>query len=703
MPMIPRRLTAALFALTLALPALAHAGTRPWTIDDLLSLNQVSDPQVNGDATWVAYVVQSWNSDRSGYQSDLWVSKVFGEDRRQFTFADGNDDTPRWSPDGRWLAFLSDRPRPGVADPGEGRRQVWRLRADGGEAQVVTELPGGVLAYEWAGDGDTLVVLGTEPTSDERRKREKDKDDAWRAEERLRYGRLWTVDVATRKATPLTTTLEVTGFSVSPDGRQVAFAGQATPRLPDLFRSDLYRVAIEGGTVTPLVTRPGADFEPAWSPDGKWIAFFGQDSSDVEWYSNTGVYVVAPTGGAARCLTPTLDESPGFLEQPLRWNHSSTAVAFLSDRGPARQIVFAYLDGREPEPFTRGDVVCGPPTFDRKDALAVFVRESSTDPRDVYFQLIGGADSRRFVGSEPRPITHENPQADAFLTFHKDRVTWKGTDGLDIDGLLIYPTDYRPGQRAPLLMVIHGGPSGTHSYTCSVHSRVYPYSLLAQHGWAVLLPNPRGSEGYGRAFRAANVRDWGGKDYDDLMAGVDAMISRGIADPQRLAVAGWSYGGFMTSTIVTKTDRFKAAVVGAGVTDEASMTLTCDIPDFSRSYFGAWPWEDPQFYVDHSAVYHAGKVKTPTAFIHGEADDRVPPSQAWEFYNALRLRGVPTDLLMLPRSGHGPREPKLLKAAMQWHLDWLERWTPGFTPAAASPATRPAAKPAPARPAARGK
>jgi dipeptidyl aminopeptidase/acylaminoacyl peptidase len=207
----------------------------------------------------------------------------------------------------------------------------------------------------------------------------------------------------------------------------------------------------------------------------------------------------------------------------------------------------------------------------------------------------------------------------------------------------------------------------------------------------VLLPNPRGSGGYGAEFRAANVRDWGGKDYDDIMTGVDALIQRGIVEGSRMAVCGWSYGGFMTSTVVTKTDRFRAAVVGAGVTDLVSMATTCDIPEFNRDYFDAWPWQDPQFYVDHSAVLHAGNVKTPTLVVHGERDERVPTSQGWEFYTALRKVGVPTDLLLLPRQPHGPREPRLQRTVMTWTLDWIDKYT---LAAPAARATRRNAPPA---------
>jgi dipeptidyl aminopeptidase/acylaminoacyl peptidase len=250
---------------------------------------------------------------------------------------------------------------------------------------------------------------------------------------------------------------------------------------------------------------------------------------------------------------------------------------------------------------------------------------------------------------------------------------------------VIYPSSHGAGSRVPLLVNVHGGPAGTHSNTYSA-SRLYAWPLYAQAGYAVFFPNPRGSGAYGEKFRAANVRDWGGKDYEDIMTGVDALVERGLADGDRLAVCGWSYGGFMTSTIVTKTARFKAAVVGAGVTHLSSFTGTTDIPDFARSYFSSWPWEDPQKYLEHSALMHVGKVKTPTLVVHGDKDDRVPVSQGWEFYIGLKKAGVPTDLLILPRQPHGPREPKLLKACVKWHREWIDKYTLGTGTTAATSA-----------------
>jgi dipeptidyl aminopeptidase/acylaminoacyl peptidase len=304
-------------------------------------------------------------------------------------------------------------------------------------------------------------------------------------------------------------------------------------------------------------------------------------------------------------------------------------------------------------------------------------------PRDVWLLPLGPATGQRARGRLPpaavaeRRLTDTNPQLGELLRFPKQLVRWKGAEGLEIEGLLVYPPGYVQGERVPLMLNVHGGPSGTHSTGFTPGSRVWGWPRFAQAGYAILFPNPRGSGGYGEAFRAANLRDWGVKDFEDLMRGVDALVERGIADPERLAVGGWSYGGFMTSTIVTKTDRFKAAIIGAAVTDLASFTGTTDIPDFSRSYFRSWPWQDPAVYVEHSALFHAGSVKTPSLIVHGDKDERVPIGQSYEFYQALKARGVPSELLVLPRQPHGPREPKLQRTCQERFLAWIERYTRG--------------------------
>lgn len=665
---------AALITTLATLGAVAASSPKPWTSDDILAMRVVTDPQISPDGHWVAYVVSALTDDRSDYQTDIWLAAVAGGAARRLTTSPVADEFPRWSPDGSTLAFLSDRPRPGgpagdAARDDEGRRQIWMIHPDGGEAWVASSARGGVSSFQWSRDGRQIVFLSRQPKSNERRKQEKDRDDAWTPSEKYAWNRLWVMSADGRNPIQLTSgNLHVTDYSLSPDGKRIAVAAQPTPLLPDQYQSDLFTVASSGGALQPLVQRKGVEASPQWSPDGKWIAFVSQDGRGTDWYLNNYVCVVPAGGGAPRNLTRDFDERvEGLAGMTLAWTPDSKGLVFQASQRTAQHLFRADLDGRV-SALTSGPEMNGSASVDGAGNWLAFVREDSEHPREVWVESLVGAGT-------PHAITDTNPETREHPSYAKQLVHWKGADGMDIEGLLVLPANYRKGTRVPLLLNVHGGPAGTHSNTCTVASKLYPWPLFAQKGWAILMPNPRGSGGYGEAFRKSNVRDWGGKDYEDLMDGVDAMIAQGIADPNRLAVCGWSYGGYMTSTIVTKTDRFKAAVVGGGVINLTSMVGTCDIPDFNRSYFDAWPWEDPQTYVDHSALFHAGNVKTPTSMVHGEADERVPTSQGWEFYTALRKVGVPTDLLLLPRQPHGPREPRLLKSVQQWHLDWLDKYT----------------------------
>jgi len=253
-------------------------------------------------------------------------------------------------------------------------------------------------------------------------------------------------------------------------------------------------------------------------------------------------------------------------------------------------------------------------------------------------------------------------------------VTWKSTDGRDIEGLLTYPSNYVEGTKVPLILNIHGGPAGVFQQSYIGGRGSYPIATFASRGYAILRPNPRGSSGYGTEFRRANIKDWGVGDYDDLMTGVDKVIAMGVADPERLGVMGWSYGGYMTSTIITKTKRFKAASAGAPVTNLMSFNGTADIPSFVPDYFGGQSWDQPEIYAKHSAMFNIRNATTPTLIQHGDADLRVPISQGYELYNALKAQGVPTRMIVLPRQPHGPNEPKMQVAAMQSNLDWFDKY-----------------------------
>ena len=277
-------------------------------------------------------------------------------------------------------------------------------------------------------------------------------------------------------------------------------------------------------------------------------------------------------------------------------------------------------------------------------------------------------------GTKPIQVSRANSDLPKLPLGRTDVIRWKSKDGLDVEGLLTYPLGYEKGRKYPLILTIHGGPAGVFSESFIGRSGIYPLATFASRGYAVLRPNPRGSGGYGVKFRFANVGDWGGRDFEDGQAGVDHVIAMGVADPERMAVMGWSYGGFMTSWTITQTQRFKAAVVGAAVTNLWSFTGTADIPGFLPDYFGGEPWDKLEAFQKHSPMTFVKNVKTPTLILHGEADVRVPISQGYEYYNALKRLGVVAKMVVYPRAPHGPREPKFLLDIMHRHLDWIDKY-----------------------------
>jgi dipeptidyl aminopeptidase/acylaminoacyl peptidase len=318
-----------------------------------------------------------------------------------------------------------------------------------------------------------------------------------------------------------------------------------------------------------------------------------------------------------------------------------------------------------PRPLTRGSGVVGSVSFSADGSRMAFTFEDSDTPPDVHTSPV-----QRFAMTK---LTDLHAGIDAPALARTELLRWTSPDGLEIEGLLTYPADYQPGRRYPLALQVHGGPAGVFSQTFTGGPGIYKTQVFAQHGYALLKPNPRGSTGYGRDFRYANVRDWGFGDLDDLLAGVDIVIDMGVAHADSLAIMGWSYGGYMTSFAVTRTDRFKAASMGAGLPNLISMVTTTDIGDYLAAHMGGEFWDDFETYQRHSAMYRIANVTTPTQVIHGERDLRVPFTQGQEFYTALVRRGVPTELIVLPRTPHGPTEPKLLMEVTPRILDWFER------------------------------
>lgn len=350
----------------------------------------------------------------------------------------------------------------------------------------------------------------------------------------------------------------------------------------------------------------------------------------------------------------------------LHWSSDSSRLLFAGQKGTRRVLYAISTDGTTKAVYasTRG-IVTGA-RLNSNGTHVGFAQESPNEPPEAFvLSLSGGA---------PVRLSAANLDLPKLPIGETRRIWWKSGDGLEIEGLLTLPVGYQPGKKYPLVVVVHGGPMGAFSEGFIGGADVHPVASFAARGFAILRPNIRGSGGYGKKFRLANLNDWGGKDYEDLNTGVDHLIATGVADSERLAVIGWSYGGYMTSWVITHTKRFKVAVVGAGVTNLWSCAGSMDIQGFLPDYFSGEPWDKLDTYLKHSPMYYVKGVSTPTLILHGEADRRVPISQAYELYNAMRRQGVTTKMVVYPGMGHGPSDPETSLDLMQRQLDWVGKY-----------------------------
>jgi dipeptidyl aminopeptidase/acylaminoacyl peptidase len=425
--------------------------------------------------------------------------------------------------------------------------------------------------------------------------------------------------------------------------------------------SDVSILDIANGRVTPFATTRAAETNPMYSPDGKSIAMLVSD--DPPRWAQTGNIAIFPaTGGTPRVMASSFDGQPGIAA----WSADGSKIFFAEGKGTVSGVYELDVASNKISPLNVGDIVIGGLNLNRTGTTFGYTRQTADLPPEVMVERVGER--------VPVRITHINDDIGRAPVGRTEIVKWKSKDGREIEGLLTYPNDYKAGAKVPLILNVHGGPAGSFQQSYLGGRGVYPLATFAARGYAILRANPRGSSGYGTEFRRANFKDWGGRDYEDLMTGVDKVIEMGVADANKLGVMGWSYGGFMTSWIITQTKRFKAASAGAPVTNLMSMNGVTDIPGFIPDYFGGQAWEIPDVYAKHSAMFNIKGVSTPTLIQQGEADVRVPISQGYELYNALKQQGVPTRMLVLPRQPHGPTEPKMQLAAMQSNLDWFERY-----------------------------
>jgi dipeptidyl aminopeptidase/acylaminoacyl peptidase len=652
------------------------------TIEDYATMPQPSSPRWSPDGKRIAYVLTKADLEKSAYDSNLWIIDADGKNDRQLTFARGADFRPRWSSDGKRIAFVSDR---------DGKNAIWLLDPNGGEARKLVDPPTAVRELEWSPDGRSIAFSRLdEPTPDDK-KRAEEKDDARVVGEGAKRVHLYIVDVDSGNIRPLTSgAFSIWTFQWSPDGTEIAFDRGPGTGLDDLYHTDIYTVNVATGELKPLVVRPGSDRTPVYSPDGKWLAFTTWNGVH-DWLVEQEVHVMPASGGQSRNVSKAYDRTP----EAIFWSD-----AHLFIEGPYNTTTQLYrlnADGSGWMDTTNVAGVIGDAHVHH--GRAAYTYQSPTEPPELFVdknQLTHHNDSYRSCGevypASSRGINCRELGETRLVHWTNPR------DGLEIEGLLTLPVGYKscdraPGTgdsaqeiphrtsaprslppapcsgRVPLLTFVHGGPASHFDQGYLGYlGHVYAPQVLAANGFAVLRPNPRGTGGYGGAFRRANRNDWGGMDWIDINAGIDKLIADGIADSQRLGLMGWSYGGFMAAWAIGHSDRFKAVSVGAPVVDLLSFHGTADIRDFIPSYFGPAS-ASLDVLRAHSPLWHLKKTNAKVLILHGEADDRVPLSQSTMLYRILDELGVDVTMVTYPRSAHGVREPKLRMDVMRRNLE----------------------------------
>jgi dipeptidyl aminopeptidase/acylaminoacyl peptidase len=616
----------------------AKDGKKLLTALDLMKVNGVTAPRISPDATRVIYTVSEIRMEKDKEWksvSQIWSVSITGEKPRQYTRGEKGSTAAEWSPDGTMIAFLSDREK-------DGERQVWMMMADGGEAWAVTSHKGGVSGFRFSPDGKQLLLSATDQPSKDEEDRKKVKDDTMVIDRDIKMTHLWLWNIEKKEEKRLTEgEFTVSDPQWSPDGTRISYTTRPTPKADDGGLSDLWVLTVAGAGKHKLVGDAGSSDTARWSADGKWVAYTGNPDADAG-VSTTYLYVIAATGGTPKQLTTKFDLSVGT---PV-WSRDGKTIFFSTNVLEAIEVYSADVATGTVKQISRNGGATGITEISRDGKMIVGTVSASKQPTGLY------ASSPDF--SSFKRLTDHNSWLKDYALAETEIVKWKSKDGMDVEGLLTKPVGYEAGKKVPLLLNPHGGPTGA-----SLNTFNGTVQVLAANGFAVLQPNFRGSTGKGLAFAQANKNTWGKGDYEDCMTGVDAMIARGVADPDRLGAFGWSYGGYMTFWILTQTDRFKAVSPGAGLSNIYSMYSQNDIQRYLRWFYSdKAPWDATDLYWDRSPMKYIRNVKTPTMIMHGQVDTRVPLAQAQEFYMALKEMKVPVEFVVYPRENHGFTEPR---------------------------------------------
>lgn len=638
---------------------LLSIGQPAWTPEDILEFKEIGKVAIASRGERIVYEV--WHnviSDKeSSKKSHLYIYE-YGENK-PFATGDFSYENPCWSPDGEYVLLSSKR---------DDTYFLWLQELQSGRGRVLSELPNAPSHVKYAPNGSQIAYIGRAALSDEEVLREESGDDV-KQPGIYPAQHIWIVDIATAEVKQLTDGDFSVGarngnlFDWSPDSREIVFAHTPSSVYNDWQKSDLSIVDVSSGEVRPLVNTAFAESDPYFSPDGNWIGFRVNDAPE-KWIPKARAHVIQVDGKGKKELAKTVDENISLIG----WSPDGFSLLAEEPYRTMNRLVHIPTSGRNPVYYEDSSParLMGKPYLSQDRQWIGFTMESNDQPEELFLT--------RLTTFKPDQISSVQPPNSGSYG-HTEVLEWESHDGMVVEGLLSYPIGYKPGESpVPLLVLRRGSPAGAARQGFAGAGSPYPVALLTAQGYAVLQANFRGSEGYGIEFRSANYEDLGGKDYEDIMSGVDFLIAEGIADSARLGIIGWNYGGYMASWAISQTDRFRVAINGAGLTNLVSFSSLSDMPNYTVGYLGGELWEIQDLLVERSPLFQIGAIHTPTLILHGEEDKCIPIEQSLEFYNGLMRKKIPSEMYLYPRQAHELSDPTHVLHAMEKVLYWLERW-----------------------------
>jgi dipeptidyl aminopeptidase/acylaminoacyl peptidase len=641
--------------------AQSRAPTRGLSIADMMKIRHLHDVAISPAGDSVAIVVAEPDFTRNSYRFELLL--VDAESGAQRPVDSGTvTQHPSWSPDGAHLAFV--RKAAGIA--------LCRFNIQSGRlTDLAAQLPATPSSLKCSPDGRQLAYLARDTTAPTPSATPVDM--AVEGAEPV-VDRLYLCDVSAGVPTPIAgVTGHVKSFAWSPDSRVIAYARQPSARKVDDGETDLWLADVATGACRPLVARPAGDGQPAWSPDGQRVAFFSNES-DSNYFQPYALNIVDVNTAAVQSLAAAVGPQLTLVvgSQPV-WSGDGSAIFVTAERGMERQLFRVDVGQCACRQVSQETCVHRSSSWTANAGRLALAIDSPDSPADLYV-----TDAERFA---PRRLTQLNPQLAAKALGQAAPLRWRSAEGVEIEGLLVVPPDRQPGERVPLIVYLHGGPPANflQGFAPEIASSApqvgfCPVHILAGRGYAVLCPNPRGSDGYGRAFREAVIGKWGEADLADVLAGVDEAVAIGVADPDRLALTGYCYGAYLSLRALTRTDRFKAAFLGGTFGDLSAVYGQTEVPELFEAYFGGPPWEHRAAYERCSPLRDASAIRTPVFMVHARHDHRVPWSQSKELYSILRRVGTPAELVTYPRGDHTVLESRMHAETMRLAVTWFDRW-----------------------------